>query len=652
MAELTIDDALKLGLEALKAGRYQDADRYYTLILQSFPEHPEANYRIGSIAIELGHIDKSIPYFKKAIKNRKSEIKFWVSLADAYIELQKYDDAKITLKLARENGLVGLAVDTLTEKLKSLDYKFSKDPTADQVQATLSLYNEKDYKGALEKALGLLAEYAKSVFLHNICGASNAALGNYKAAIKNYHAVITLNPNYANAYNNLGIANQKLGNFKEAVSSYEKAITIKTDFAQARNNLGALLLEQKNYSKAVTVLTQAIQEKPDFTEAYINLGIAHKRKFELDEAIFCHQKALELSPNNIKALHNLGKAYSTKGDLKEAIACYDKAIEINPDFVSAVFDNALSCLKNGDYIKGWELWKRRFQTNALFPEVRKFRTAKLWNGEKNIKSIMLWREQGLGDEITFANYFHHIIAKNRVIEVSPRLESIFKRSFPNDTVRAQIFDLETRYSPNENYQYHMPFGEVGPIFNIGNNVDPKAYLVPDPKLTTEWSKIRESNKLNIGLSWRSGNMAEERLKHYTYIGQWLRLLNFKKVRIICTQYGEIDDDLNSLQPNIRKRFYIPNIDMKNDIEALAAILKNCDVVIGPTSATTMLSGSLGRRTICFAHKDNHFVSGNVKLGEKGKHPWLENGEVHIFDHNNQEMIVNNIIEEILHNENQ
>ena len=114
MAELTIDDALKLGLEALKAGRYQDADRYYTLILQSFPEHPEANYRIGSIAIELGHIDKSIPYFKKAIKNRKSEIKFWVSLADAYIELQKYDDAKITLKLARENGLVGLAVDTLT----------------------------------------------------------------------------------------------------------------------------------------------------------------------------------------------------------------------------------------------------------------------------------------------------------------------------------------------------------------------------------------------------------------------------------------------------------------------------------------------------------------------------------------------------------
>ena len=77
MAELTIDDALKLGLEAYKAGRYQDADRYYNLILQSFPEHPEANYRIGSIAIELGHIDKSIPYFKKAIKNYSCQVRFY-----------------------------------------------------------------------------------------------------------------------------------------------------------------------------------------------------------------------------------------------------------------------------------------------------------------------------------------------------------------------------------------------------------------------------------------------------------------------------------------------------------------------------------------------------------------------------------------------
>ena len=148
----------------------------------------------------------------------------------------------------------------------------------------------------------------------------------------------------------------------------------------------------------------------------------------------------------------------------------------------------------------------------------------------------------------------------------------------------------------------MPFGEVGPIFNIGKKVDPKAYLVPDPKLTTEWSKIRENKKLTIGLSWRSGLMAKGRVQHYSSLDQWTRLLQSEKVRVICTQYSDIDEDIKSLEPDVRKRLYVPDVDMKNDIEALAAILSNCDLVVGPSSATTMLAGSLGRRTTIFAHR--------------------------------------------------
>jgi ADP-heptose:LPS heptosyltransferase len=196
----------------------------------------------------------------------------------------------------------------------------------------------------------------------------------------------------------------------------------------------------------------------------------------------------------------------------------------------------------------------------------------------------------------------------------------------------------------------MPFGEVGPIFNIGKKVRPKSYLISDPKLTRKWSKIRENKKLTIGLSWRSGDMTKERSKHYTRLDQWTRLLNFEKVRTISIQYSNIDDDLNSLKSDIRKRLYVPDVDMKNDIEALAAILINCDLVIGPATATTMLAGSLGQRTVCLIHRNDHFVK-SVKPGEKCRHTWLENGEVHIFDKNNQELVINNIIDEIVRGEN-
>ena len=123
------------------------------------------------------------------------------------------------------------------------------------------------------------------------------------------------------------------------------------------------------------------------------------------------------------------------------------------------------------------------------------------------------------------------------------------------------------------------------------------------------------------------------------------------MRVICTQYSDIDEDIKSLGPDVRKRLYVPDVDMKNDIEALAAILSNCDLVVGPPTATTMLAGSLGRRTTIFAHRHNHFVSGNVTLGDRGRHPWLENGEVHIFDQSNQELVINNIIDEIISSEN-
>ena len=45
--ELIIDEALKQGVEAHKAGQIQEADRLYTAILQAQPKYPDANHNTG-----------------------------------------------------------------------------------------------------------------------------------------------------------------------------------------------------------------------------------------------------------------------------------------------------------------------------------------------------------------------------------------------------------------------------------------------------------------------------------------------------------------------------------------------------------------------------------------------------------------------------
>ena len=49
--ELSVDEALQKGIEAHKAGKVQEADQYYTAILQAQPKHPDANHNMGVLAV-------------------------------------------------------------------------------------------------------------------------------------------------------------------------------------------------------------------------------------------------------------------------------------------------------------------------------------------------------------------------------------------------------------------------------------------------------------------------------------------------------------------------------------------------------------------------------------------------------------------------
>ena len=54
MSNLSLNEALKIGVDAHKAGNLQEADRYYTAIIKAVPGHPDANHNLGLLAVDLG----------------------------------------------------------------------------------------------------------------------------------------------------------------------------------------------------------------------------------------------------------------------------------------------------------------------------------------------------------------------------------------------------------------------------------------------------------------------------------------------------------------------------------------------------------------------------------------------------------------------
>ena len=69
MTEISVDTALKLGVEAHKAGKYQEAERFYRGILNSQSNHPVANHNLGILALRERKLNSALLYFKTAIKS-------------------------------------------------------------------------------------------------------------------------------------------------------------------------------------------------------------------------------------------------------------------------------------------------------------------------------------------------------------------------------------------------------------------------------------------------------------------------------------------------------------------------------------------------------------------------------------------------------
>ena len=102
--QMTIDEALRRGVEAHQTGQIQEADKYYTAILKSQPQHPDANHNLGLIAVSVNKIDEALPLFKTALEANPAIGQFWTSYIDTLINLKQTDEAKIALDDARING--------------------------------------------------------------------------------------------------------------------------------------------------------------------------------------------------------------------------------------------------------------------------------------------------------------------------------------------------------------------------------------------------------------------------------------------------------------------------------------------------------------------------------------------------------------------
>ena len=431
--------------------------------------------------------------------------------------------------------------------------------------------------------------------------------GKFMEAIEAYQQAIRIQPNHADAYNNLGTVFINQNRIDDAIEAYQQAIQIQPNQGEAYYNLGNALHRQEKLEEAIEAYQQAIQIQPNHADAYNNLGVVLIDHEKLRESVQIYQKTLEIQPNYADAYNNLGNALREQGKLEESIRIFQKAIYIQPNHAEAHNNLAMTLLLKGDFKNGWKQYEWRRQCDNFPFEKRDF-SQPFWEGtDPKDKSILVWTEQGIGDEIMFSSILPDLLNRNAnvIVESDTRMVSLFQRSFP------KIRFIPRQNPPNSQLlnttvDYQTPIGSLGKWFRTDNNsfiLNRNTYLYACPKKTSEIRKKYQElakEKILIGISWKSTGIDQRQTyskkKKSTLLEHWQPVLAQRNCYFINLQYGNVKQELNEFQKhNNLKIHQDEEIDSLSSLDDFAAQISALDLVISTSNTTVHLAGALGKQ---------------------------------------------------------
>ena len=116
--ELTVAEALQQGIQAHKAGQFQEAEQLYRAILTTQPQHTDAHHNLGVLAVQFGKLTEAVPFFEEALKANPTIEQYWVSYLDVLLKLGRLHEAEQALAGARWWKIRGPKLYRLEKQLK------------------------------------------------------------------------------------------------------------------------------------------------------------------------------------------------------------------------------------------------------------------------------------------------------------------------------------------------------------------------------------------------------------------------------------------------------------------------------------------------------------------------------------------------------
>ena len=562
------------------ASRLEEAELGYRAVLAADPKHADAWHLLGVIAQQRGQAAQAVDYIERALELSGPQEAYLSNLGVAYETLGRSAEAAVALEQA-----VALEPSSFTA----------------QFALANALTSLRRLEEAVERYGRALVLQPDSASAHNNLGNALQALNRHNEAAACYRQTIALQPTHGRAHYNLGVILKNAQKLPEAAESFRRALVLVPDLAEAHVNLGVTLHDLGQLEEAINHARTAIELNPKDAAAFNNLGTVLRDTGRFDEAMECYATALTLRPAFAEASHNAGIALQTEGRNDEALERYRRAQDLNPAFVDAELNAALLVLMSGNFNRGWGAYEcrwRRFHSGTGFRDFPYPR----WEGENGGGgTVLIWGEQGVGDKVLYAGMIPDLLARGLgvVMETDARLVALFERSFPGvKAVAKQNPPDATTQRPD--IRWHSPLASLGRWLRPDAASFPQreSYLVPDEARRARYRAHLETAGPGpiVGISWISRNPKIGQHKTLD-LRQWAPILQTPGVRFVDLQYGDTAAERAAVEAELGVHIgHIADLDLREDIDGVAALAAACDLVISVSNTTVHLAAAVGRPT--------------------------------------------------------
>lgn len=501
----------------------------------------------------------------------------------------------------------------------------------EKLKASLMAIRAGDFSLGAKRAIEALNLDETSGLAWHVLAICREKEGHLGQALQAYEAALQLLPNETDVAHDLGRLAQQMGYLEIAEKLLIKYLGAEPGHIEATNNLACVQRDQKRYGDAIETLKALLVIEPESPVLWNTLGTVLSDQGDMSTALTFFEESLRLDPAFAKARYNRANVRQPLGDPGGALEDLDAALPgAESPYERAMMNmaRAMLLMTLGRIPEGFEAYEIRLDPHL--PEAMRVAVdAPRWNPKTEDirgKRLLIVGEQGIADEMVFGTCIGDAIEavgpEGQVfVAVEPRLIGMFQRAYPQAVFGAhKAVKLEgriTRYVPfaeelDQKLDAWIPMASLLAIYRptVESFPERQGYLVADPDKVAYWKGELEKlgPGLKVGLHWKSLVLTGSRARYFSSFERWKPVLTTPGAVMVNLQCGDVSDDLAQAEA-AGVKIWTPPINLKDDLEDVAALSVALDLVIGPGIAGTNLAAAVGGTAwMITAPDDWHFLA--------------------------------------------